>query len=65
MKGGRGPWNTIITLLTVLLIGFAVLTSANNGSAIGNMVKKSVIVKRIERTVGNVFKGLPPIINIK
>lgn len=65
MKGGRGPWNTIITLLTVLLIGFAVLTSANNGSAIGNMVKKSVIVKRIERTVDKAFKGLPPIINIK
>ena len=65
MKGGRGPWNTIITLLTILLIGFAVLTSANNGSAIGNMVKKSVIVKRIERTVGNVFKGLPPIISIE
>lgn len=65
MKGGRGPWNTIITLLIILLMGFAILTSANNGSAIGNMVKKSVIVKQIERAVGNVFKGLPPLINIE
>lgn len=62
MKGGRGPWNIIITLLIILLMGFAVLTSANNGSAIGNMVKESVIVKQIETKVGNVFKGLPPLI---
>ena len=64
MRGGRGPWNTTITLLIVLLMGFTVLTSANNGSAIGNMVKKSAIVKQIEKTVGNIFKGLPPLISI-
>lgn len=46
-------------------MGFTVLTSANNGSAIGNMVKKSVIVKQIERTVKNTFRGLPPFISIE
>lgn len=61
----KRPWNIIITLLIILLMGFAVLTSANNGSAIGDMVKKSVIVKQIERTVENVFKGLPPLISIE
>ena len=61
----KRPWNIIITLLIILLMGFAVLTSANNGSAIGDMVKKRVIVKQIERTVENVFKGLPPLISIE
>ena len=61
----KRSWNITITLLIVLLMGFAVLTSANNGSVIGNMVKKSVIVKQIERTVENVFKGLPPLISIE
>jgi len=61
----KRPWNIIITLLIILLMGFTVLTSANNGSAIGDMVKKSVIVKQIERTVENVFKGLPPLISIE
>ena len=65
MRGGRGPWSTIITLLIILLMGFTVLTSANNGSVIGNMVKKSVIVKQIERTVKNIFRGLPPLISIE
>ena len=61
----KSVWSTIITLFIILLMGFAVLTPANNGSAIGNMVKKSVIVKQIERTVENVFKGLPPLISIE
>ncbi|NLP35811.1 MAG: hypothetical protein GX359_11595 [Clostridiales bacterium] len=61
----KRPWNIIITLLIILLMGFTILTSANNGSAIGDMVKKSVIVKQIERTVENVFKGLPPLISIE
>lgn len=61
----KRPWNIITTLLIILLMGFTVLTSANNGSAIGDMVKKSVIVKQIERTVENVFKGLPPLISIE
>ena len=61
----KRSWNIIITLLIILLMGFAVLTSANNGSAIGNMVKKSVIVKQIERTVKNIFRGLPPFISIE
>lgn len=61
----KRSWNITITLLIILLMGFAVLTSANNGSAIGDMVKKSLIVKQIERTVENVFKGLPPLISIE
>lgn len=61
----KRPWNIIMTLSIILLMGFTVLTSANNGSAIGNMIKKSTVVKQIERTVRNVFKGLPPFINIE
>lgn len=61
----KRPWNIIMTLSIILLMGFTVLTSANNGSAIGNMVKKSVIVKQIEKTVKNTFRRLPPLISIK
>ena len=61
----KGPWNTIITLLIILLMGFTVLTSSNNGSAIGNKIKDTAVIKQMERTVDKAFKGLPPIINIK
>lgn len=61
----KSVWSIIITLAVILLMGFAVLTSANNGSAIGNIVKESPTVKYIEKTVNNTFKGLPPLITMK
>ena len=61
----KSVWSIIITLAVILLMGFAVLTSANNGSAIGNIVKDSPAVKYIENTVNNTFRGLPPLITMK
>ena len=61
----KSVWSIIITLVVILLMGFTVLTSANNGSTVGNMVKGSPIVKYVEKMANNTFRGLPPLINMK
>ena len=47
----------IITMGLILVIGFALASSVDNGSNIGNAIKNNKIYQSVENEVSKVFKA--------
>lgn len=45
----------IIIMILILTMGIAIISSAGNGSTIGNMIQKSEGLQKIKKNVSNVF----------
>lgn len=45
----------IIIMILILTMGIAIISSAGNGSTIGNMIQKSEGLQKIKKNVSNIF----------
>ena len=52
-------WNIILFMTILMLMGIAILMSANNGSIVGDIIKDSKIANVIEKNVDEIFTLTP------
>ena len=49
-------WKVIFTILIILVMGIALLSSVDNGSPAGNFVKRTGIVQDVQRKYKSIMK---------
>lgn len=52
----KPAWRAVVTIILISLMGFSIVSSANNGSNIGRIIKDSTFIQKSERKISSMFK---------